>query len=43
MEFKLKGSTMVRKSVGRQGVQGRVLLPKAWIGEEVAIIRLVDK
>lgn len=39
-EFKISGNELVRKEVKPVGTGGGVYLPKAWIGETVAIVRL---
>ena len=38
MEFKLEGSDMKKKTVGRQGDNGHIYLPKQWIGKEVVVV-----
>ena len=42
MEFKIEGSDMKKKKVGRMGLNGHVYLPKDWIGKEIIVV-LVDQ
>lgn len=38
-EFKMTGYEMIRKEVKPVGTGGGIYLPKAWVGETVAVVR----